>query len=110
MTNCKNCGAPIGIYAGRCPYCETPYEAPGGSETGEKLGREMIYSRGLLSINEYREALHLDRFDSEFGEMKTLHAVGNAIGSRWDIDDDYEERAAKYMHGEQIAPKWIQED
>ena len=44
MTNCRNCGAPIDIYAKKCPYCETPYEASGGSETAEKVRREMAHS------------------------------------------------------------------
>ena len=63
-----------------------------------------------MTPNEYRKVLRLGRLDSDFSEMKTLQSVTNAIGSRWDIDDDYEERAAKYMRGEQLAPKWIQED
>lgn len=82
MINCKNCGAPIDIYSGRCPYCGTPYEAPGGSETGEKLGRERMQSwhscalmDSVMTPNEYRKTVEICRFDSVFGEMKTLHAV-----------------------------------
>lgn len=82
MTNCRNCGAPIDIYAKKCPYCETPYEAPGGSETVEKLRRgttqeKMDYlNRGLvggfLTMNEVRKAYVMNKFDSDFNEIMEL--------------------------------------
>lgn len=77
MTNCPNCGAPIIFGMVKCPYCETPYETPGGSESRE-LNRDI----------ESREKLE------------------KVIESQWDFDDDFEERATRYSRGERLKPKW----
>lgn len=36
---------------------------------------------GVMTPNEFRKAVGLEKFDSDFNEMKTLQAVENAIDS-----------------------------
>lgn len=103
MTNCKNCVAPIDIHTIKCPYCETSYEAPGSSETGENFGREKIQS-------DYVTATKLDSLNKRKDELKTkLAEMEKAIGSMW-IDEDFIGRASKYARGESLLPKWSCED
>lgn len=78
MTNCKNCGAPIDIYTDKCPWCGTPYEALSGSRSGE--------------LN---------------GDIELREKLEKEIGSEWDFDDDFEERAARYSRREKLEPKWV---
>lgn len=78
MTNCKNCGAPIDIYAERCPWCGSPYEM---SSDEVECKRQKTYKDAIKAMQMY--------------------------GSEWDFDDDYEERAARYSRGEKLKPKWV---
>ena len=80
MTNCKNCGAPIDIYADTCPWCGSPYEM---SSDEVELKRQKAYKDAIKAMQMY--------------------------GSEWGIDDDYEERAARYSRGEKLEPKYIVE-
>lgn len=82
MTNCKNCGAPIDIYADKCPWCDSPYEI------------------SLDEINLKRQKAYKDA-------IKTMQMYG----SEWDfINDDYTDRAARYLRGERLELKWEIED
>ena len=81
MTNCKNCGAPIDIYAAKCPWCGSPYEM------------------NLNDVNLKRQKAYKDA-------IKTMRMYG----SEWDFDDDYTERAARYSRGENLELKWEIED
>lgn len=82
MTNCKNCGAPIDIYAVKCPWCGSPYEI-NLDETN--LKRQKAYKNAIKTMQMY--------------------------GSEWDfINDDYIDRAARYLRGEKLEPKLEIED
>lgn len=109
MVNCKNCGAPIIFGMLKCPYCETPFEAPGGSETAENFRREV--GRAQLE-NSDREVVRycLDDFDADFNKPRTLRVLETAIGSRWDVDEDFEDRTRRYLRGEKLEPKWMPEE
>ena len=78
MTNCKNCGAPIDIYAEKCPWCGSPYEM--SSDEVERK-RQKAYKDAIKVMQMY--------------------------GSEWDFDDDYAERAARYSRGEKLKLKYV---
>lgn len=81
MTNCKNCGAPIDIYAAKCPWCGSPYEM---NSDEINLKRQKVYRDTIKAMRMY--------------------------GSKWDLDDDYVDRATRYSHGEKLEPKLEIED
>lgn len=62
-TNCPNCGAPIQLYADKCPYCDTPYRISIRAELYQteidiaKITR--LLEMGLITQNEARERLGL---------------------------------------------------
>ena len=35
LTNCQNCGAPVDLTRGVCPYCDTPYPRPRKTKTAQ---------------------------------------------------------------------------
>lgn len=66
MTNCPNCGAVVNLKSNKCEYCGTPYE----DVTIETLYADntpilqvtsKAYTAGILTANEARELLRLER-------------------------------------------------